>query len=149
MTSRPAVPPRRPMASLTPLGAPNEPPPLPLLHPLVRAAQRAAELAAIAAHVSSPGVTRCPTRFCAPSLHAVVVPAPSDAPTLDAKLDTVADAARWLRHTGHPGFTVLRPGLYHRLGRLLDADGVLATVRRLQARRLGIAAAPSAGTVPR
>jgi hypothetical protein len=132
MTTHPhALASPRPVA----FGSPSDAPALPLLHPLVRAALRAAELATIEARVRQHGVMRCPTRFAAPTRHAAVIEPVEQRPS-DTPLTTVADCARWLREHGHPGFTVVRPDLFYRLGRLLSADALRRAVRRLQARQL-------------
>jgi len=123
-------------------GPPSDAPELPPLHPLVRATLRAAELAAIEARVRRHGVTRCPTRFAAPSRHAAIIEPVEQRPS-DTPLMSVADCAHWLRDHGHPGFTVVRPDLFYRLGRLLSADALLRTARRLQARQLRAADATS------
>jgi len=134
MTTYPlALPASRPVA----FGPQPDAPALPLLHPLVRAALRADELAAIETRVRLHGVTRCPTRFVAPSRHAALEQdEPIERQPSDTPLTTAADCARWLRDHGHPGFSLVRPGLFHRLGHLLTADALVRSVCRLQARRL-------------
>jgi len=105
------------------------------LHPLVRHAKRATELALIQAHVARHGVTACPPMFSAASQHACRVAPPTVAePELSAPIETVADAARWLRVNAMAGFERIGEGRYFRARRLLSAAQLVARVRQLRDR---------------
>jgi hypothetical protein len=106
--------------------------PAPQPHPLVRRARRDADLALIEAHVRERGVTACPPMFCAASQHACDVAAPPVTAPPDTPIDTVADAARWLRINAMVDFERFADGRYLRAGRILSAEQLIAWVRRLR-----------------
>jgi hypothetical protein len=131
LTEHPVMP-HRPGS---PAWRPDSATPRPKDHPVVLAQRRVVELEQIAAWLARNEVTRCPTRFCAASRHAegVVDDAPPPPPPdPQARIDTVGDAARWLRRNAMVDFERTANGNYIRNGRIMTADRLIEEVRRLR-----------------
>ena len=113
LTEQPVIP-HRPGTSVW---RPDPKAPRPKDHPVVLAQRRVVELEQIATWLARNPATRCPTRFCAASRHAegVVddVPPPSP-PDPHARIDTIGDAARWLRLNAMVDFERIANGNYIR-----------------------------------
>jgi len=108
--------------------------PRPKDHPVVLAQRRAVELEQISAWLARNHVTHCPTRFCAASnnVEGVVIDAFLPLPDRHARIDTVGDAARWLRLNAMVGFDRFPNGNYIRNGRIMTADRLIEEVRHLR-----------------
>jgi hypothetical protein len=105
-------------------------------HPLVRRAQRGAELATIEAWRARHGVTLCPPAYAVMTSQAARDPvfiacAPGDLAAAPAT--SAADCVSWLQRHGY-AVTPAAGGGYKLQGRLFHEPALIARVARLQAR---------------
>jgi hypothetical protein len=107
--------------------------PVVFIHPLVRAARRAAELAAIEKHRTRFGATIGPTVFAAASRQAARDPIDIRPDHPDpGPIATLADCWRWLAARGHPGFVRFTRGGYELNGRFFTEAALIGHIAARQ-----------------